>query len=223
MDVSLGSHVTTKDNQDLGAIDRLILDTATGQVRAVIVRKGVLLHEDVEIPLEKLSIAPDSTLRVPYTTDQVRDLPEFQPASYTAAPPNYVPSSDYPPATPYWPIGSGGVQAPPVAQGPAPGTGRNVVSGEVFDEVTAAQRRQDLDNAVIAEGSDVIGRDGKKLGEAHQLFFDIESGLLTHFIVRKGFLVGKDHDLPASLIASVDDGVLYLKSDLDDLQGNGTR
>ena len=50
MRVELGSTVRTSDGKDIGRIDKLVLDPDTGQVKSVVVRKGVILHDDVEIP-----------------------------------------------------------------------------------------------------------------------------------------------------------------------------
>jgi uncharacterized protein YrrD len=78
-------------------------------------------------------------------------------------------------------------------------------------EIGDALRRQDLENAVIGEGSDVFGRDGEKVGTVHELTFNPASNELTGLVVHKGIIFGKDTALPASLIDAVDDGAVYLK------------
>ncbi|MGH2391766.1 MAG: PRC-barrel domain-containing protein, partial [Chloroflexota bacterium] len=74
----------------------------------------------------------------------------------------------------------------------------------------AAWSRQDLENAVVQEGSKVFSREEEPVGEIHQLTFDRQTGALTHIVVRRGFILSKDAELPASLIASVRDSAVTL-------------
>jgi uncharacterized protein YrrD len=70
--------------------------------------------------------------------------------------------------------------------------------------------RQDIENAVVQEGSKVFSREEESVGEVHQLTFDQQTGALTHIVVRRGFIFAKDTELPASMIASVGDGAVTL-------------
>jgi sporulation protein YlmC with PRC-barrel domain len=215
MDVGLGMHVYTSDNRDLGTVDRLILDPERGSVKAAVVRKGALLHRDVEVPIETMSASPSGDARIGYTLAEADQLPRFEEASYTMPPTDYVPPMGFPSTAVYWPIGYGtGVAPPPVIQLPevmaAPAwTGDSAVDRKI----DAALRREDLENAVIGEGSDVLGRDGEKVGTVRELAFDPANSKLTGLVVHKGLLLGKDTELPVSLIDSIDDGVVYLKVD----------
>ena len=59
--------------------------------------------------------------------------------------------------------------------------------------------------------------DGEFHGEVHRLVFDPATGRPTVLVVRKGFLFTQDVELPAGLIASVGDGVVYLDVRPDEL------
>src|SRR5689334_11269354 len=87
MDIGLGMHVYTSDGQDLGSVDRLILDPDTNQVKAAVIRKGRFMRHDVEVPRDMMTATPDDTIRLSATADQVNSLPEFDPGAYTNAPP----------------------------------------------------------------------------------------------------------------------------------------
>lgn len=207
MDVAFGMHVRSSDDHDLGVIDRLIISPESGTVRAAVVRRGVLLPHDVEIPLEMMEPAGDNAVRVPRTSDQVDTLPEFQPAAYTAPPAGYMPPMAYPPTNLYWPVG--GYMVPPVVEPSPP-------DAAATDEITAALRYQDQENAEVGEGSAVLSRDGKKIGDLHQLTFDRDRGEPHRLVVRSGFLFARDTEVPASLIAGVEDGAILLSVDADD-------
>jgi sporulation protein YlmC with PRC-barrel domain len=216
MDIKLGMHVYTNDNQDIGAVDKLIVDPETGTVKAAVVRKGFLLHDDIEVPADMLAAGPDGNAHLAYASTAVDTLPRFHEADYIPPPMGYVSPFGYPVGGVYWPagygVGMGGVPltAPPVVEPAGPvWTGDRAVDAELG----ASLRREDLDNAVIDAGSDVLGRDGEKVGTVHELTFDPTTSELTGLVVHKGLIMGKDTPVPASLIDRVDDGVVYLKVD----------
>jgi uncharacterized protein YrrD len=191
MRIELGAHVRTSDDQDVGAVDRLILDPESHTVKAVVIRKGLLLARDVAIPLEAMTIGERGDIRLDYTADQVDEMPEFIEADYVTPPLEYVPRTGYPATGLYWPTAYG------VPELGAPSA----------DE---ALYRQNLENAVVGEGSDVLSKDGEMLGQIHRLTFDEDTGRLIGIVVRQGLIFTEDVELPASLVASVDDGMIYL-------------
>lgn len=189
MQIKLGTHVWTRDDQDIGRVDQLVLDPTSNTVKAAVIRQGHLLPRDVEVPVTAL--APDAAghLRLAYTADQLDTLPEFVASSYTSVPPiSYV----APPGL-LWPVDYGMLLA--------------------TDEAWMAPTQQDLANALIAEGSDIVSRDGKTVGQLGQLTFDPTSGRLTRFVIRTGLIFTRALELPAALITRSDDRVLTLRVD----------
>jgi uncharacterized protein YrrD len=205
MDIELGMSVYTSDGKDIGSIDRLILDPDTNQVKAAVIRKGVLLPHDKEVTREIMNITSDGAIRLSATAAEVHSLPEFLPGAYTTPPADYPLPAGYPSESVYLPygygFGLGGLGATPVGMMPDNAEAR---------EVRAAWHRQDLENAVIQEGSKVVSREEEHVGEVHQLRFNQQTGALTHIVVRRGFIFTKDTELPASMIASVRDGAVTL-------------
>lgn len=227
MDIGLGMHVYTSDGQDVGSVDRLILDPDTNQVKAAVIRKGTFMRHDVEVPRDMMNVTPDGTIRLSATADEVKSLPEFDPGAYTDAPPDYRSPAGYPSEGLYLPFG----YAPGIfagAPGAVPGAGILADNGgiaaddEEARELAAAWRRQDLENAVVQEGSKVLSRDGEEVGKVHQLNFDPQSGKLTGIVVRRGILFAKETELPASLVSGVGDGVVTLSVNADEVKNRMT-
>jgi uncharacterized protein YrrD len=215
MRIQLGDEVRTRDGKDAGKIDKLIFDPASHDVKAAVVRKGFFLPDDVEIPLERLQVEREGVVRLDCSAEQVDDLPRFYEASYTTTPPvDYTSTYDFPVGGVLWPVG--GIGTYPIVGDPRLG---NPMPPPVPGPSTAdrdradAHYRQDIENAIIDEGSEVRSREGEKVGEIHSVAFDSASGRPTSFVVRKGFLFNEDLELPAETIASVDNGVVHLSLD----------
>jgi uncharacterized protein YrrD len=221
MQIQLGDEVRTRDGKDVGKIDKLILDPKSHQIRAAVVRKGMLFHDDVEISLDLLEVDRDGSVRLTCTEDQFETLPKFYEANYTTTPPaDYTAPYNRPLGGLVWP--GGGIGAYPVVGAPMSGYARPGELGGPRLPLDREERQilfeQDLRNAVIDEGSDVKGSDDEKIGELHSLSFDPATGELTSFVVRQGFLFTQDHQLPADLISSVNDGVVYLSLTKDEVE-----
>src|SRR5579859_4710410 len=89
--VALGAVVKTADGQEVGRIDRLIVDPYTLAIRSMVVRKGLILSHAVEIPLVAIQDSTEDQVTLRYTADQIKQLPEFVDARYAAPPTGFVP------------------------------------------------------------------------------------------------------------------------------------
>jgi hypothetical protein len=79
MQFELGAPVLTSDGQDAGRIDKLILDAKRLVASAIVTRQGGLLHKDIQAPLSEFAVGPAGDLRLTYTADIVRDMPNYSP------------------------------------------------------------------------------------------------------------------------------------------------
>jgi uncharacterized protein YrrD len=214
MNIEFGAKVLTAEGDDIGTIDKLILDPEGGDLHAIVVRKGLLFGRDIEIPVDAIMERERGAVRIRYAKNQLDELESFYEDSYTTPPPErsaeYLSGYGYPASGLLWPSRWSG----PVSGEPY---GHEAV-GAVEDEVATMHRAQDLSNAVIKEGSDVRSRDGEKVGEVHQLVFDSLTGRPTMLVIRKGFLFTEDVEVPAGLISSVDDDRVYLDARHDELE-----
>ena len=64
MRVEVGARVRTTDGQDVGTIDRLIVDPGNNEIKAAVIHKGLILPRDVEVPLSALELGPDGSIRL---------------------------------------------------------------------------------------------------------------------------------------------------------------
>lgn len=204
MRVKLGEHLLTKDGQDAGVVDKVIMDPNSGEVTTVVVRRGGLLHHDVEVALNQIVSGPDGQPRVDLAADALADLPAFEEANYTTIPAAVNVPSEYPGATALWPLAS----TPMSFGGEPPPYGGRAVQEEVATQLYTA----DLNNAVIQSGSAVYSKEGHKVGEVERLAFDTD-GRLLRVIVRQGFLFSREFALDGRLVDGAADGKIYLNID----------
>jgi hypothetical protein len=154
-----------------------------------VLRTGALFHHDVAAPLSALRVAPPGAPRLACAAARAHELPRFEERPFTASPPEEAPATDV------------------------------IADAAVRQEVAAARRHRDRENAVVGEGSAVQGPDGRAMGRLQQLAFDAGTGQLSSLAVRTGHGVADEVELPADLIAVVDDHLIQLTVDANWVAG----
>jgi uncharacterized protein YrrD len=220
MRINLGAKVITKDGQEVGKIDRFIVDPKSDRVREFVVRKGFFVEHDILVPMDwgdaSFGDHDDSVVHLTQTAYAVKQLPEFVEANYAAAPdglypgllgdPYYAyegggwlwPASHYEPAAQ-----SGAVQ--PTDATAADGDSSNIVLPGMLDDALAETRPVDV---IISPGTDVKTRAGDKIGTVDDLVIDPKRGKVTEIIIKKGIINHKEIRIPTQFIEKIaDDGV----------------
>jgi sporulation protein YlmC with PRC-barrel domain len=206
MRLELGAHVRSSDGHEIGEIDKLVVEPESGEVRAAIVRHGTLLSEQFEIPIGAFAPGGSDEVLVDYTADEVKGLPRFIPDNYREPLPDYSSPLGYAPGGLLW----------PGSAYPAPGLDYDRMSVAPSTDYDQIRSRFDDTTAVIEEGSDVMSRDGEKIGEVHSVSVDAATGRPTRLVIRKGFLFTEDLVIPLSLVDSVGNDAIYLNVDKDE-------
>jgi hypothetical protein len=85
MQFELGAPALTSDGQDAGRIDKLVLDARRLTVSALVLRRGGLLHKDIQAPLTEFAVGPAGDLCLTYSADIVRDMPNYNPTGGSGA------------------------------------------------------------------------------------------------------------------------------------------
>jgi hypothetical protein len=193
-------------------IQRIIVDTETKQVRAIVLGGGGLARP-VEAQLGSLA-AVDGAARLTVSADELAALPTFTERAYHGAPETKrEPTVGSAAAESLWPTG----YAPPPAAGKATPA---AAEAEVLRE-TAVTTERDLESAVLAAGDQVCCCEGEIVGTLAGLTFDTETGQVTDVSVRGEESGNRPLTLPASLIDRVDDHLLCLTVPLDEVPAHG--
>ncbi|MFI5267083.1 MAG: PRC-barrel domain-containing protein, partial [Chloroflexota bacterium] len=110
-----------------------------------------------------------------------------------------------------WPVG--GVLWPTAAVGAEPMGFMASIPRHVPDEVAEMERQEDLENAVVGHGAEVLARGGEKVGSVHNVMVDPTSHKPSRVIVKRGVLFTEDVELPGDWVASMDDNKVMLNVD----------
>lgn len=200
-----GTRVFTPGGEEVGRVNRFILDPATNEVTHVVIQKGWLLPEDKVVPFEMVSSATEDRVVLNENIGDFDELPPFEETSFVRATDNdlndLTPTGDpayaYTPAY-YWYPSHANIGYPGIALGhytwPSGETKRNIPE----------------DTVPLKEGTDVISSDGEHVGDVERLIVDPESKQATHFLISQGVFFKDRKLVPAHWVTSVEEDKVYL-------------
>ncbi len=205
MQLKEGTHVFTADNQDVGQIDRVVIDPATEEVTHIIVRQGFLFTEDKVIPMDWVVSATDERVTLRSEMNNLDDLPDFEQTHYVSMPEEERRALGYPtsgyvsPIYGYPPYGAAWPAYSPAAFGQ-------------HDQQYAARTEQNIpeNTAALKNGARVMSSDEQHVGEIESVLVDSSSKQATHFVISQG-LFFKDRKLvPAAWVRTLMEDEVYL-------------
>ena len=202
MELKEGTSVFTASGEEVGKINRFVLNPTTNEVTHIVVQKGWLLPEDKVVPLQMVNASTEDRVVLNEDIGDFDELPPFEETHYVelteddtslaerppyrSAPAYYL----YPPAgyIGYPTYGLGYYGWPPVE------TVQNIPGNTV----------------PLKEGSNVISSDDEHVGDVERLFVDPDSNRATHFLVSQGLLFKEQKLVPADWVRSVEEDKVRL-------------
>ena len=195
MELKEGVGVFTPDGDQVGKINRFVLDPATNEVTHIVVQSGWLLPDDRVVPLEMITSATDEKVVLSNDIGDFNDLPPFEESHFVRTTDPEDPSAEYPIDTAlpayYWypPQGYMGYPAYGMAYYPWP---------------PAETKRNIPDETVpLKEGAHVISSDDKHVGDVETLMLEGDSNRATHFVITHGLLLKERKLVPTKWVKSV--------------------
>lgn len=197
MELKEGTNVFTASGEEVGKINRFVLDPATNEVTHIVVQKGWLLPEDKVVPLRMISTATEARVVLNEDIGDFEQLPPFEETHYVELTeddpsPAERPTHRYAPAYYLY---------PPSGYLGYPAHGLNYYGWPPVETV------QNIPGNTIPlkEGSNVISSDDEHVGDVERLFVDPGSNRVTHFLVSQGLLFKEQKLVPADWVRSVEE------------------
>lgn len=203
MELKEGVGVFTPDGEQVGKINRFVLDPATNEVTHIVVQKGWLLPDDKVVPLWMVGSATKEKVILTKDVANFNQLPSFEETHFVetagegidpAEHPTYIASPAY-----YWypPLGYVGYPAYSsleYAPWPSVETKRNIP-----DETVP-----------LKENARVISSDGEHVGDVERLFIETDSNRTTHLVITHGLLFKTRKIVPTQWVRSVEEDEIHL-------------
>jgi len=208
MRVDLDADVRTRDGEAAGTVQRVVIDPRANEVTDFVISTGGLFGHDVLVPRERLeaSTREGQSILLDLTKDELRNMPPYTPADYSAPSTGWIPPAGYayPLGAFLWPAGYEAFERPAATR---------PTRGEREGEIWPA----------IEKGTLVCDRQGDDIGVVDDLKFESTSGRLQGMVLRAGgsiqtFFGGGDTvEVDTSQIDRVAEGVVYLRVRKDEL------
>lgn len=190
--------VVTRDGQQAGHIDRVVIDPKTNKITHLVIRRGLLHKEDRVVPINVVLTEHDGQLSVQLDSAELERLPAFSEEEYVAVDKNH--EGDIPAAVVLYPPYPGGV--PRIAHyGPK--------------YVTETHLNIPDSTVALKEGAKVLGRDQQEVGHITQVLTSAPADRVTHFLISKGLLVKEYRLIPVGWVKRLTDDEVYLAIDSD--------
>lgn len=216
--VELGQDVYASDGEKVGTVDRLLLNPEMHSIEQFIIHSGFFTREDKLVEAGLVSSADRNGVRLNASSEEVHALPTFYEEQYAVASPDQLTAGGI--IIP----NAGGVgqllyDAPRTGRG-YPGTGSFFDPAPIDPPPLEPASNVPETDAIIGEGTDVIGSNGDKLGTVGEVTFGAD-GQLEAFIVKAGLFFKHDVRVSADQIAEIGSDHVRLNITADEAERRG--
>ncbi len=199
LELKEGTSVFTANDEQVGEINRFIVDPETNEVTHLVVQKGWLFAEDKVVPIDWVSSATEDKVVLNENTGNFDELPPFEETHFIRVSEEGPRPADYPayryaPAY-YWYPPAGYIGYPVGYYGWPP---------------METQRNIPADTVPIREGTDVMSSDDEHVGDIERIFVDSDSNRVTHFIISEGLLFKERKLVPAHWVRTAEEDKVHL-------------
>ncbi len=105
MKLRIGATVRTREGDEMGKVERVVLDPSTMEVETVVVHRGLILARDVAVPISLVQEADEAEVLLRIGRDQLDELPDFERRHREMMPPEDVESYEvYAPGSILFPL-----------------------------------------------------------------------------------------------------------------------
>jgi sporulation protein YlmC with PRC-barrel domain len=209
MEIKVGANVLTAQAENVGRVERIVLDPQTKAVTHLVVRHGLLNAVEKVVPLNLVVAARDEAVQLSDATPDLQTWPDFQEEHYI------IPDSGEFLADDGLPFSSEFLYAyPPRLNGADFGQQANagfIVPGyKSKSPVVVTERTIPEENIALKHGAKVIARDGKHVGNVERVVTENQTDTATHFLISKGLFLKERKFIPTSWINTINDHEVHL-------------
>jgi sporulation protein YlmC with PRC-barrel domain len=199
------AHVLASNAQEVGSLDRVVINPATKEITHIVVRMGALLSkEDKIVPIELVTDTTEDLVVLGTDAGTVESMPLFEEKQFVSEERRVeeTPSKN----------------KQPVSLGES-----SVVLSAVLDadETYATETVQNIPEGTVAmkEGAKVISADGEHIGNVERVLADSSIAQVTHLMISRGILTKEVKLIPMKWILKIGEDNVYLNENKDSVEG----
>jgi sporulation protein YlmC with PRC-barrel domain len=205
MQIRNGASVVTADGDDVGRVDRVVLDPRSHEITHIVVRRGLLLKEDKLLPIDGVAEANENEVRLSPSVSDLEAFPPYLDIDYVPLEEGEQERAGYP---------ASGV--PPVYWYPTTGMGPLWATGYFGPYPVPGNVRLQLEENIpegtlaLEEGARVISSDGEQVGSIEQVSMDLDTNQTIYFILKRGLLSVERKLIPMYWVSRMEEDQVHL-------------
>ncbi|MEP6986201.1 MAG: PRC-barrel domain-containing protein [Chloroflexota bacterium] len=198
-----GTKVYSLDGQDVGRVDRVVLNPKTKEVTHLVVRKGFLFTQDKIVPLDLIASATEDRVELREDAGKLDDLLPFEET-------HYIPLDEADLRNPAYPVGTAAALYwyPPMGGWMGYGGG----SGYAYPPPHRTETKQNIPQGdiVLNEGARVFSDSNQHVGNVTRVITESPSNQATYFLMSEGIFFKEKKRIPVSWIRKIQEGEIHL-------------
>ncbi len=193
-----GATVYTADGEQVGSIQRVVIEPGTKEVTHLVVEKGLLFTEDKIVPMSLVGPATADRVTLREDAGDLERLPDFEETYFLSTEPGTQRPEPGPEQTA---LGIGSIYwYPPVESSWPPGLYDRAAHPKYVKETV-----QNIPEGTVAlkEGSEVISSDEEHVGDIERIFTDALEDRVTHLLISQGLILKEKKLVPVTWISNI--------------------
>ncbi len=198
------AHVLTSNAQEVGSLDRVVLNPETKVITHIVVRMGALFNKaDKIVPMEMVTDTTEDLVVLNADASTVEGLPPFEERQITSEERAADVSAEV---------------EPPILLGESPAS---LLLTPDSTETYTTEMVQNIPEGMVAmkEGAKVISADGEHIGNVERVLADASVAQITHLMISRGILTKEVKLIPTKWILKIGEDNVYLNETRDSIEG----
>lgn len=200
------AHVLASNAQEVGFLERVVLNPETNVITHIVVRMGPLFNkEDKLVPIELVTDTTEDLVLLGTDAATVESMPLFEEKQIVSEGRTVEASAS-------------SENKQPVPFGESPSVIPLVLDP---DDTYATETVQNIPEGTIAmkEGAKVIAADGEHVGHVERILADPEVDQVTHLLISRGIFSKEVKLIPTKWILKIGEDNVYLNVNKDSVEG----
>lgn len=200
------AHVLASNAQEVGSLDRVVVNPETKEITHIVVRMGALFNkEDKILPIELVTDTTEDLVVLGTDASTIESMPPFEERQLVSEE-RRAEGSAFP------------ENKQPILLGGSPSVISPVLDA---DETYATETVQNIPEGTVAmkEGAKVISADGEHIGNVERVLADSAVAQVTHLMISRGILTKEVKLIPMKWILKIGEDNVYLSENKDSIEG----